>query len=288
MSSPWALVRSPCWTRCVLGRCLLRGVTSRESWPGSAGGGKPSGGGPGGGGGCLGGCSPTNPPWTRRGGGVGWAPPRGSRGGGGAGPRGGGAGQGIFEGWALTSAVIGEVTDDGAVTVMEGEDEVARLPVKLLTEGAPLRRLTGVPPEPAPILVIDSLPPPADLGATLLQLLASPNLCSRMPVIRRYDHMVGDSTVIEPGGDAAMLRVKATRVGLAVTTACNSRYCELDPNLGAQLAVAEAARNIIATGARPLAVTDCLNFANPDRPEVYWQMEETVAGLAQACDRLLH
>jgi len=194
--------------------------------------------------------------------------------------------QRIFEEWDLTSAVIGEVTDDGAVTVMEGEDEVARLPVKLLTEGAPLRRLTGVPPEPAPILVIDSLPPPADLGATLLQLLASPNLCSRMPVIRRYDHMVGDSTVIEPGGDAAMLRVKGTRVGLAVTTACNSRYCELDPNLGAQLAVAEAARNIIATGAQPLAVTDCLNFANPDRPEVYWQMQETVAGLAQACRSL--
>src|SRR5439155_3194646 len=99
-------------------------------------------------------------------------------------------------------------------------------------------------------------------------------------------HMVGDSTVIAPGGDAAMLRVKGTRLGLAMTTDCNARYCHLDPHLGAQLAVAEAARNIVATGARPLAVTDCLNFANPDRPEVYWQLEQAVAGIAAACHAL--
>ncbi len=189
----------------------------------------------------------------------------------------------IFREWDLTSAVIGEVTDDGLVTVLDGDDEVARLPVELLTEGAPLRRLIGMPPEPGPAVNLDALAPIADAGATLLQMLASPNLCSRRPVIRRYDHMVGDSTVIEPGGDAAMLRVKGTRIGLAVTTSCNARYCHLDPNLGAQLAVAEAARNIIATGAQPMAVTDCLNFANPDRPEVYWEMEETIDGLAHAC-----
>src|SRR5438477_10888072 len=94
--------------------------------------------------------------------------------------------------------------------------------------------------------------------------------------------MVGDATVVAPGGDAAMLRVKGTRLGIAVTTDCNARYCHLDPHLGAQLAVAEAARNIIATGARPLAVTDCLNLANPERPEVYWELEETVAGMAYA------
>jgi len=120
----------------------------------------------------------------------------------------------------------------------------------------------------------------------LLKLLRSPNLCSRRPIYRRYDHMVGDATVLPPGGDAAMLRIKGTRIGIAVTTACNSRYCHLDPNIGAQHAVAEAARNIIATGAQPLAVTDCLNLANPDRPEVYWELEETVAGLAQACRML--
>src|SRR5258708_18222778 len=95
--------------------------------------------------------------------------------------------------------------------------------------------------------------------------------------------MVGDATVVPPGGDAAMLRVKGTRLGLAVTTDCNSRYCHLDPHLGAQLAVAEAARNIVATGAHPLAVTHCLNFAHPYPPEFYWDMQETIAHPAHAC-----
>ena len=192
----------------------------------------------------------------------------------------------IFQAWDLTSAVIGHVTDDGLLTVVDGAHEVARLPVGLLTDGAPVRRLVGVAPEQPPGLDMDALPPPVDIGAILLRLLASPNLSSRRGIFRRYDHMVGAATVIPPGGDAAMLRVKGTRLGLAVTTDCNSRYCHLDPHLGAQLAVAEAARNIVATGAQPLAVTDCLNFANPDRPEVYWEMEETVAGLAHACRAL--
>jgi phosphoribosylformylglycinamidine synthase len=192
----------------------------------------------------------------------------------------------IFEAWDLTSAVIGEVTDDGHLTVLDGDDEVASLPVRLLTEGAPMRRLVGFAPEPPFGLEVEELPPLVDPGATLMQLMASPNLSSKRGVFRRYDHMVGDSTVIPPGGDAAMLRLKGTRLGLAVTTDCNARYCHLDPHLGAQLAVAEAARNIIATGARPLAVTDCLNFANPDRPEVYWELEEAVAGLAYACRTL--
>jgi phosphoribosylformylglycinamidine synthase len=189
----------------------------------------------------------------------------------------------IFRAWDLTSAVIGEVTDDGCLTVVDGDREVARLPVDLLTDGAPLRRLVGVAPTHRPTLDLDEVPPLVDAGATLLRLLASPNLSSRRGIFRRYDHMVGDSTVVSPGGDAAMMRIKGTRLGLAMTTDCNSRYCHLDPNLGAQLAVAEAARNIVATGAQPLAVTDCLNLANPDRPEVYWELEETIAGLAQAC-----
>jgi len=192
----------------------------------------------------------------------------------------------IFQAWDLTSAMIGEVTDDGQLTVLDAGDEVARLPVTLLTDGAPLRRLVGFAPEPAYGLAVEELPPLVDAGATLLKLLNSPNLASRRGIFRRYDHMVGDATVIPPGGDAAMLRIKGTRLGLAVTTDCNARYCHLDPHLGAQLAVAEAARNIIATGARPLAVTDCLNFANPDRPEVYWELEEAVQGLAYACRSL--
>jgi phosphoribosylformylglycinamidine synthase len=192
----------------------------------------------------------------------------------------------IFQIWDLTSAVIGDVTDDGHLTVFDQTQVVARLPIDLLTDGAPLRRLASVAPEPAPSLHLDSLPPLLDPGQSLLRLLASPNLCSRRPIFRRYDHMVGDSTVVAPGGDAALLRIKGTRLGLAMTTDCNARYCHLDPNLGAQHAVAEAARNIVATGARPLAVTDCLNLANPDRPEVYWELEETIAGLAQACRAL--
>jgi phosphoribosylformylglycinamidine synthase subunit PurL len=192
----------------------------------------------------------------------------------------------IFSIWDLTTAVIGEVTDDGHLTVFDNWDEVARLPVQLLTDGAPPRRLVGVAPAAKPSLDVASIPPLVDPGATLLRLLSSPNLSSRRGVFRRYDHMVGDATVVAPGGDAAVLRVKGTRLGLAMTTDCNSRYCHLDPHVGAQLAVAEAARNIIATGATPLAVTDCLNLANPDRPEVYWELEETIAGLAQACRSL--
>jgi phosphoribosylformylglycinamidine synthase len=192
----------------------------------------------------------------------------------------------IFKAWDLTSEVIGEVTDDGEFTVVDGRHVVARLPVQLLTEGAPLRRLIGIAPEPPPDIDIDAIPPLVDAGEMLLRMLASPNLRSRRGIFRRYDHMVGDATVVPPGGDAAMLRIKGTTLGLAMTTDCNSRYCHLDPHLGAQLAVAEAARNIIATGAKPLAVTDCLNLANPDRPEVYWELEETVAGLAHACRAL--
>jgi phosphoribosylformylglycinamidine synthase subunit PurL len=192
----------------------------------------------------------------------------------------------IFQAWDLTSAVIGHVTDDGHLTVVDGAEKVARLPITLLTDGAPARRLVGIAADQPPGLDMDALPPLVDAGATLLRLLASPNLSSRRGIFRRYDHMVGDATVIPPGGDAAMLRVKGTRLGLAVTTDCNSRYCHLDPHVGAQLAVAEAARNVVATGAHPLAVTDCLNFANPDRPEVYWEMEETIAGLAHACRAL--
>ena len=192
----------------------------------------------------------------------------------------------IFRAWDLHSAVIGEVTDDGQLTVLDGDEGVARLPVELLTDGAPPRRLVGIAPEPPLGLDLDALPPLVDAGASLVKLLASPNLTSRRGIFRRYDHMVGDATVVPPGGDAAMLRVKGTRLGLAMTTDCNARYCHLDPHLGAQLAVAEAARNIVATGARPLAVTDCLNLANPDRPEVYWELEETIAGLAYACRAL--
>ncbi len=191
----------------------------------------------------------------------------------------------IFEAWDLEASVIGEVTDDGMLTVLDGGEEVARLPVELLTDGAPTRRLESRPgPAPADVLSLDFLGRPApDFGQSLKRLMASQNLCSRRPIFRRYDHMVGDATLVPPGGDAALLRVKGTRRALALTIDGSGRYCDLDPYVGAQIAVAEAARNLAAVGARPLAVTDCLNFGNPDRPEVYWQLEEAVAGIATAC-----
>ncbi|HKA48568.1 MAG TPA: phosphoribosylformylglycinamidine synthase subunit PurL [Candidatus Dormibacteraeota bacterium] len=195
---------------------------------------------------------------------------------------------GVFSRWDLEASVVGELTDDGDLVVVDRLKEVARLPVRLLTDGAPVRMLEGRPPtqqstgdHPDRLLV-----QPADMGAVLIRLMSSPNLGSRRPIFRRYDHMVGGATVIPPGGDAAVVRVPACRLGLAVTIDGNGRYCRLDPYVGGQIAVAEAARNVVATGARPLAVTDCLNFGNPERSEVYWQLREAIAGISAACRAL--
>jgi phosphoribosylformylglycinamidine synthase len=194
----------------------------------------------------------------------------------------------VFEKWDLHVAVIGEVTEDGHLTV-EAEGRVAaRIPVEVLTDKAPVRTLQGRAPDLARRrLDLDAVPDrPESVPASLLKLLAHPNIASKRSVYRRYDQQVGNATVIRPGGDAAMIRINGTSIGIAMTTDCNSRYCELDPYLGAQIAVAEAARNIVATGARPVAISDCLNFGNPDKPEVYWQLEETTSGLANACRAL--
>jgi phosphoribosylformylglycinamidine synthase len=193
----------------------------------------------------------------------------------------------LFARWDLEAAAIGEVTDDGLLVVLDHGRAVARLPVQLLTDGAPVRMLeserAGPPPGlDAEQLVGQTLPP----GEVLLRLMGSPNLGSRRSVFRRYDHMVGGATVVPPGGDAAVLRINGTTIGIALTIDGNGRYCELDPFLGGQIAVVEAARNVIATGARPLAVTDCLNFGNPERPRVYWQLGEAVAGITAACEGL--
>ena len=190
----------------------------------------------------------------------------------------------VFENWDLEAAVIGEVTGTGRLDVVDRRKTVASLPAPLLTDGAPSRRLEARPPHRAPdVEVALPLGDATGYGGILLKLLGSPNLGSRRSVFRRYDHMVGDATVLPPGGDAALIRIKGTRRALAVTTDGNGRYCELDPYTGAQIAVAEAARNIAATGARPVAVTDCLNLGNPERPEVYWQLQQVVAGIADAC-----
>ena len=192
---------------------------------------------------------------------------------------------GIFAKWDLEASVIGQVTGDGQLVVVDERNEVARLPVKLLTEGAPARLLETRAPA-GQVSGADPAPPvtqPVDLGAALIRLIGSPNLCSRRAIFRRYDHMVGDATLGPPGGDAAVMRIAGSRLGLALTIDGNARYCRLDPYAGGQIAVAEAARNLVATGARPLAVTDCLNFGNPERPEAYWQLREAIAGIGAAC-----
>ncbi|HKR98761.1 MAG TPA: AIR synthase related protein, partial [Candidatus Dormibacteraeota bacterium] len=131
-----------------------------------------------------------------------------------------------------------------------------------------------------------SFEPPFPADAALLALLGSSNLGSRRPVFRRYDHQVGDQTIVKPGGDAAVVRVEGSLRGLALSTDGNARYAALDPRAGARIAVCEAARNVVATGGEPLAVTNCLNFGNPDKPEIYWQLQESVAGIAEACKAL--
>ncbi len=192
--------------------------------------------------------------------------------------------QGHFARWGLHSDVVGEITDDGLVCVLDGRRTVASLPVSLLTYDVPsylrgTRASASSPPADLPA-------EPADLAAAMLSLLGSPNVCSREPVFRRYDHTVQANSVVEPGVGAAVLRIRGTPKALAVTTDCNPRYCAADPWRGAQIAVAEAARNLACLGAEPIAVTDCLNFANPERAEAYWQLCEAIDGLAEACRAL--
>jgi len=190
-----------------------------------------------------------------------------------------------FARYGLECAVIGRVTNDGMVRVREGERVVAEISAQILTD-PPLYRRQGVE---APAIAarrdydLASVPEPSDLGGALLRLLASPNIASREPVYRQYDHQVLTNTVILPGHDSALLRLKGTRKAIALTTDGNGRYCYLNPYVGGAMVVAEAARNVLCTGATPLAVTDCLNFGNPERADVYYQLEQCVKGMAEAC-----
>jgi phosphoribosylformylglycinamidine synthase II len=197
----------------------------------------------------------------------------------------------LLERWELHVAVVGEVTDDGLVRVREGEREVACLPVTLLTD-PPLYRRQGVKPAELEELQRFDLAALPDLGGevspteALLALLRTPNLASKRWVWRQYDHQVLTNTVIGPGHDAAVLRIRGTRRAIALSTDGNGRLCYLDPYMGGAIAVAEAARNVVCTGAEPLAVTDCLNFGNPERPEVYYQLEQVIRGMSAACAAL--
>jgi phosphoribosylformylglycinamidine synthase II len=189
-----------------------------------------------------------------------------------------------FARWELHSDLAGEITDDGNFTVLDDGVEVARLPIPLLTDEVPTYTREGSPRAP---LTLPELPPePDDLSEILLQLLASPNIRSRRPVFQTYDHTVRADTVVEPSLGAGVVRIRGTSRALAFTTDCNPRYVYADPKQGAAIAVAEAARNLICRGAEPVAVTDCLNFGNPEKPEVYWELSESIDGLGEACRAL--
>jgi phosphoribosylformylglycinamidine synthase II len=195
--------------------------------------------------------------------------------------------QEVFERWDLHSDVVAVILPEQRFVVRDGADHVCDLPLDLLVDGAPLRGAPGPRPDrPAPVEPTGRPAPSWTPGEALLQLLGSPNLGSRASVYRRYDHQVGDATVILPGGDAALVRVEGTSLGLALATDGNSRYTTLDARHGAMIAVCEAARNVVATGAKPAAVTNCLNFANPENADVWWDLHDAIDGVAEACRAL--
>jgi len=195
----------------------------------------------------------------------------------------------VFAKWELDAVEIGQVTDDGTLRVRMNGAVVAEVPVKALTDEAPIYdKPTARPGWQDALAAFDplTLPAPADCSEALVTLLGSPGVASKAWVYRQYDQQVGINSLVMPGSDAGILRIKGTRKAVAVTTDCNARFVYLDPRAGAAMAVAEAARNLAVSGARPLALTDCLNFGSPERPEILWQFKEAVAGIAEACRAL--
>jgi phosphoribosylformylglycinamidine synthase len=194
----------------------------------------------------------------------------------------------LFERWEVPWAIIGRVTDDKLVHIRDGGREVGTMPVDILVD-APEYTREG---EPSPELFemerldLTGLREVSDPQGVLLRLLASPNITSKRWIYRQYDQSVLSNTVVQAGAGAAVLRIKGTSRGIAVSTDGNGRYCHIDPYRGGAIAVAEAARNVVCAGAHPVAVTDCLNFGNPERPDVYFQMQAVIHGIADACDAL--
>lgn len=194
----------------------------------------------------------------------------------------------LFEKYELDAVTIGEVTDDGLYRLYHHGQEVANLPVDALAEDAP----TYYKPyeEPARIkefaAMANFVPEVTDATQTLIDLLQQPTIASKKVVYETYDSQVRTNTVVRPGSDAAVLRVRGTNKALAMSTDCNSRYLFLNPEIGGQIAVSEAARNIVASGGRPLAITDCLNYGSPDKPEVFWELWTSADGIAEACREL--
>lgn len=191
--------------------------------------------------------------------------------------------------WDVDVAVIGRVTGDGILRVLDQGTVVAEIPAKALADEGPRYERPFAPPAYQDLLTnlnYDIIPDVKDANAALLSLLGSPTIASKRWVYEQYDHMVQTNTVVRPGSDAAVLRIKGTEKAVAATIDCNSRYCLLNPYEGARIAVAEAARNLVCSGAEPIGLTDCLNFGNPERPDIMWQFVMVVEGLADACEFL--
>jgi phosphoribosylformylglycinamidine synthase subunit PurL len=193
----------------------------------------------------------------------------------------------IFKKWELDFAVIGTVTETGHMVLKWNGETVCDIPLGPLADDAPLYDRPYMSQDEykawAQVKPLGDIPESTDIGADLLKLMASPDIASRRWIWEQYDHMVGADTVQRPGGDAAVVRVHGTQKGLAMTTDCTPRYCYADPVEGGKQAVAEAYRNLCAVGAKPLAITNCLNFGNPQRPEIMAQIVGCLEGMSEAC-----
>ncbi|HJN91383.1 MAG TPA: phosphoribosylformylglycinamidine synthase subunit PurL, partial [Dehalococcoidia bacterium] len=191
----------------------------------------------------------------------------------------------LFERWELTTAIIGESTADGLTRIIGDGEEVAAIDVDLLTGPPSYEGEAWQGEADAALARFDpsTLPDVDDASAALLRLLAAPNIADKTWVTQQYDQQVLTNTVVVPGSDAGVVRIKGTQRAIALCTDGNGRAVWLNPHAGAARTVAEAARNVACTGARPLAVTDCLNFGNPERPEIYYQLSQAVQGIADAC-----
>ncbi|MEK5263150.1 MULTISPECIES: phosphoribosylformylglycinamidine synthase subunit PurL [Bacillus] len=194
----------------------------------------------------------------------------------------------IFEKYDLEAVSVGHVTDDKMLRLLHQGEVVCELPVDALAEEAPVYHKPSSEPAYYREFLETKVEAPAitDAADTLKQLLKQPTIASKEWVYDQYDYMVRTNTVVAPGSDAGVLRIRGTKKALAMTTDCNARYLYLDPEVGGKIAVAEAARNIVCSGARPLAVTDNLNFGNPEKPEIFWQIEKSADGISEACRTL--
>lgn len=195
----------------------------------------------------------------------------------------------IFEKWDLHAVKIGEVTEGDLMRVFDGKRLVAEIPAKALADEGPVYVRAEKEPDylkSAQRFDTRTLAQPKDFTGVLKKLLVHPSIASKRWIWQQYDHMVRTDTVFYPGHDAAVIRIKGTKKGIAVSTDCNPIYCYLDPYEGGKIAVAESARNVVCSGAVPLGMTNCLNFGNPMKPEVFWQFSRAVDGMSAACKAL--